>query len=48
MCEKYEQELKYHCERFSNNNQLDFTDQEVLTVYLFCVYEEQGFEETNV
>lgn len=33
VCEKYEQELKYHCERFSNNNQPDFTDQEVLTIY---------------
>jgi len=48
VCEKYEQELKYHCERFSNNNQPDFTDQEVLTIYLFCVYEEQRFQKKQM
>jgi hypothetical protein len=26
VCEKYEQVLKWHCERFTNNNQPDFTD----------------------
>jgi hypothetical protein len=41
VCEKYEQELKYHCERFTNSNQPCFTDQEVITIYLFSLYEEQ-------
>ena len=41
VCEKYEQELKYHCERFTNNNQPVFTDQEIITIYLFALYEEQ-------
>ncbi len=40
MCEKYEQILKWHCERFTNNNQPDFTDQEA-NHDLFSVYEEQ-------
>lgn len=44
VCEKYEQELKYSCERFSNNNQPVFTDQEVITIYLFSIYEEQKFK----
>lgn len=35
ICEIYDSHLKYACERFSNNNQPEFTDQEVLTVYLF-------------
>ncbi len=41
VCQKYEEELKYHCERFTNNNKPEFTDQEVITIYLFSVFEEQ-------
>lgn len=41
VCQKYEQELKYHSERFTNNNQPRFTDQKVITIYLFSIYEEQ-------
>lgn len=44
VCDKYEEELKYHCERFTNNNHPNFTDQEVITIYLFSVYEEQKFK----
>lgn len=44
VCEKYQQELKYVCQRFTNNNQPDFTDQEVITIYLFSIYEEQKFK----
>lgn len=44
VCEKYEQELKYHCQRFTNNNKPHFTDQEVLTIYLFSIHEEQRFK----
>ena len=44
VCEKYQQELKFYCERFSNNNQPRFTDQEVITIYLFTLYEEQKFK----
>ncbi len=31
-------------ERFINNKNPEFTDQEILTIYLFCVYEEQRFK----
>lgn len=44
VCDKYEEELQYHCERFSPNNKPEFTDQEVITIYLFSVYEEQKFK----
>lgn len=37
----YEKELKFSCERFSNNNCPEFTDQEIMTVYLFCISQEQ-------
>lgn len=38
--EKYETELKYHCQRFSNNSKPVFSDVETLTLYLFAVSEE--------
>ena len=37
----YEKELKFSCERFSNNSCPEFTDQEIMTVYLFCQNQEQ-------
>nr|NQU92553.1 transposase [Bacteroidota bacterium] len=36
----YEKELKFSCERFSNNRSPEFTDQEIMTVYLFCISQE--------
>jgi len=37
----YEKELKFSCERFSNNSCPAFSDQEIMTVYLFCISQEQ-------
>ena len=36
ICDLYEHELKYYCHRHSNNKNPDFTDQEIITVYLFA------------
>lgn len=44
VCDRYEIELQYHCQRFTNNSRPDFTDQEVMTIYLFGVHEEQRFK----
>jgi hypothetical protein len=33
----YFEELQYYCERFSNNKQPIFTDQEVMTIYLYGI-----------
>lgn len=44
ICEKYDSELQFHCQRFSNNKSPVFTDQEVITIYLFCVHVEKRFE----
>jgi len=41
VCEKFENELKFSCMRFSNNDKPEFTDQEAMTIYLFCVNQEQ-------
>ena len=37
ICDLYEKELKYVCQRFSNNCNPDFTDQEIITIYLFVI-----------
>jgi hypothetical protein len=42
--ECYNTELCWHCQRFSNNSQPDFTDEELLTIYIFCVSEEEKFK----
>jgi len=42
--ELYEKELQYTCQRFSNNSQPEFTDAELMTVYLFVIAEEQRFQ----
>lgn len=43
LCDRFEKDLKYTCERFSNNQKQDLTDQEIMTIYMFCVHEEQRF-----
>lgn len=42
--ELYEKELQYTCQRFSNNSTPEFTDAELMTVYLYAITEEQRFE----
>ena len=39
ICEKFE-ELQFYCERFSNNSQPEFTDQEIMTIYLYTIHHE--------
>jgi hypothetical protein len=41
ICEQFEKDLKYTCQRFSNNDKQDLTDQEIMTIYLFALEEEQ-------
>src|SRR5215510_3417196 len=42
--ELYEKELKHTCQRFSNNSTPEFTDAELMTVYLFVIMEEKRFQ----
>ena len=45
ICKRYDEDLKFCCERFSkNNNQPELTDQEIMTIYLFVMHEEQRFK----
>lgn len=41
ICQRYDEDLQYQCERFSNNKQPKLTDQEIMTIYLFVMEEEQ-------
>ena len=48
VCDFYEVDLKYRCERFSNNNQPELTDQEIMTIYLYTIHVEQRFKVKQV
>jgi hypothetical protein len=39
ICDKFK-ELQYYCERFSNNKQPEFTDEEIMTIYLYVMHHE--------
>ena len=48
ICECYDKELRWHCERFSNNNSPDFTDEELLTIYIFSMIEEEKYKVKSI
>ncbi len=49
ICDVYQSSLKFYCQRFSNNATPIFTDQELLTVYLFCgAYQRYPIENFDV
>ena len=41
ICDRFKKDLQYPCQQFSNNTKQDLTDQEIMTIYLFSVQEEQ-------
>lgn len=43
ICDKFE-ELQFYCERFSNNNQPELTDQEIMTIYLYVMQHQGHFK----
>lgn len=44
VCKQYETSLQYDCQRFSNNNRPGFTDQEIMTIYLFVMHHQKIFK----
>lgn len=44
VCEKFEEELQFQCERFSNNKKTKLTDQEIMTIYLFTMHHQGIFK----
>jgi hypothetical protein len=47
ICDKFE-ELQFYCERFSNNNSPEFTDQEIMTIYLYTMHHEGHFKVKHI
>jgi len=43
ICELYDKELNYYCQRYSNNSNPAFTDQKIMTIYLFTGYCQKYF-----
>lgn len=37
ICDQFHKELRIHCQRFSNNNTPEFTDEEVITIFLYGI-----------
>lgn len=44
----YDNELKFHCQRFTNNNSPKFTDVEIITIYLFAMIENERFTVSQI
>ncbi len=44
ICDLYDKELCFLCQRNSNNFQPEFTDQELMTIYLFAGHEQRYFQ----
>jgi len=44
----YVSHLKNHCMRFTNNNEPEFTDTELITIYIFCIIHEQRSNNTQI
>lgn len=44
ICDLYDSEQKYYCQRYSNNSNPAFTDQEIITIYLFAGYCQKYFQ----
>lgn len=41
ICNMYEQSLKYHYQRYSNNSKPLFSNEEILTIYFFVGHEQK-------
>lgn len=48
VCDCYVKELCWHCQRFSNNGSQEITDEELLTIYLYCLMYEDKRKLTEV
>ena len=48
VCEKFEDSLRFRCERFSNNKEPKLTDQEIITIYLFVMQHQGIFKMSKI
>tara|TARA_R110002050_G_scaffold296272_1_gene456042 strand:+ start:588 stop:827 length:240 start_codon:yes stop_codon:yes gene_type:complete len=49
VCEKFEENLQYRSQRFSNNNNKPkLTDEEIITIYLFMMHHQGIFKMNKI
>lgn len=48
VCGCYISELRWHCQRFSNNRAAEITDEELLSIYLYCLMYERKQRLTDI
>ncbi len=48
ICKKFEENLRYDCQRYSNNSKPKFTDQEIMTIYLFVMSHQRLFKKKDI
>lgn len=48
VCKHYRKKLWIYCQRFSNYADLSFTDEEVITLYLFGIIDERTNTESDL
>ena len=48
VCEKFDDNLQFKCERFSNNKKPKLTDQEIITIYLFVMNHQGIFKMSKI
>ncbi len=48
VCQKSEEGLRYDCQRYSNNDQPAFTDQEIMAIYLFAMHHQKLFRTKDI
>jgi hypothetical protein len=44
ICEKFENDLQYYVQRYSNNDNPEQTDQEIMCIYIYVIFQEQRFK----
>lgn len=48
ICKLHSEQLKHLTQRYTNNDKPEFTDEEIMTIYLFAVQEEKRFSVSQV
>jgi len=48
ICKLHDEEFKYLTQRYTNNDNPEFTDAEIMTLYLFTIQEEQRFSVSQI
>ncbi len=48
VCEKFEENLQFRCQRFNNNSVPKLTNQEIITIYLFMMHHQSIFKMNKI